>query len=384
MQANMSAEQWARQGLQELQNNRLETARDCLTHAIEAGYTHPDVFVALGHSFRRLGQVEPALQHFTQALKLNPRHLRALLGKAETLEGQQRQNEAAQFFSAAMKLVPDPDAIPADLRPVFMRGFELIQLRQQSLETALDAQFPEMHELQANSPRFAGSLDMLLGRTRPYYQQPTRYHYPDLPQRAVYDRSEFEWASALEAQTDMIRSELLGLLPREAGFRPYLEASDETIRLRDSALVNNPDWSAYYLWKQGELQDDAKRSCPRTIEALQSAPLDHLTGQAPSVLFSVLKPGAYIPPHNGMLNTRLICHLPLIVPDNCGIRIGNDIINWREGELVIFDDSVEHEAWNRSDQTRVILLFEIWKPELSVRERAEITELFDVLAHSGT
>jgi aspartyl/asparaginyl beta-hydroxylase (cupin superfamily) len=75
-----------------------------------------------------------------------------------------------------------------------------------------------------------------------------------------------------------------------------------------------------------------------------------------------------------MVNTRLICHLPLIVPENCGaIRVGNEARHWVEGEMLIFDDSMQHEAWNDSDRERVVLLFDIWRPELSEEERALVT-----------
>jgi aspartyl/asparaginyl beta-hydroxylase (cupin superfamily) len=86
-------------------------------------------------------------------------------------------------------------------------------------------------------------------------------------------------------------------------------------------------------------------------------------------LFSLLRPGARIPPHTGQINARLICHLPLIVPDGCGFRVGNEVRRWIEGETLIFDDTIEHEAWNNSGRLRVVLLFDIWRPELSLEER---------------
>ena len=97
-------------------------------------------------------------------------------------------------------------------------------------------------------------------------------------------------------------------------------------------------------------------------------------------LFSILRPHTHIPPHHGMLNTRLICHLPLIVPDGCRLRVGNHTRPVVAGEVLIFDDSIEHEAWNDSDEVRVILLFEIWRPELTPAERAALTRLFEAVS----
>src|SRR3546814_9157183 len=84
-----------------------------------------------------------------------------------------------------------------------------------------------------------------------------------------------------------------------------------------------------------------------------------------------------------MLNTRLICHLPLIVPDGCALRVGAETRGWREGELLIFDDSFEHEAWNRGGSDRTILLFEIWRPDIDADEREQLTRIFAAIDTYG-
>ena len=80
-----------------------------------------------------------------------------------------------------------------------------------------------------------------------------------------------------------------------------------------------------------------------------------------------------------MLNTRLICHLPLLVPNGCGLRVGAETRSWVEGELLIFDDSFEHEAWNRGTSDRTILLFEIWRPDIDTDEREQLTRIFSAI-----
>jgi len=119
--------------------------------------------------------------------------------------------------------------------------------------------------------------------------------------------------------------------------------------------------------------------CPDTIAALRHVPHPVICGRSPMALFSLLKPGTHIFPHNGLLNTRLICHLPLIVPDGCRFRVGNEVRAWEEGKLLIFDDSFEHEAWNEGTSRRVVLLFEIWRPEIDAEERAALTALFEAI-----
>jgi aspartyl/asparaginyl beta-hydroxylase (cupin superfamily) len=117
------------------------------------------------------------------------------------------------------------------------------------------------------------------------------------------------------------------------------------------------------------------------MAALRDVPLTDAPGRTPSVLFSLLKPGTRIQPHNGQINARLICHLPLIVPPGCALRVGNETRPWVMGETLIFDDSIEHEAWNDSRETRVVLLFEVWRPELTAAERSSVAAL---LAAVGT
>jgi aspartate beta-hydroxylase len=149
-------------------------------------------------------------------------------------------------------------------------------------------------------------------------------------------------------------------------------------------MLNNPAWSACYLWKNGEPVAENVARFPRTMHALRNAPLAHVPNRSPSILFSLLRPGAHIPAHNGLVNTRFICHLPVIVPGKCRLRVGNETRDWVEGKGWAFDDSIEHEAWNGSDRTRVILLFDVWRPELTEEERQLIVSLFEAIdAHTG-
>jgi aspartyl/asparaginyl beta-hydroxylase (cupin superfamily) len=120
------------------------------------------------------------------------------------------------------------------------------------------------------------------------------------------------------------------------------------------------------------------RRFPKTWEAIRQAPLPGIYGWGPTVVFSLLKAGTRIPAHNGMYNIRLICHLPLIVPPGCRFRVGNEIREWEVGKLMIFDDTIEHEAWNDSGEDRVVLIFDIWRPELTEEERAQLLALFHI------
>ena len=228
------------------------------------------------------------------------------------------------------------------------------------------------------SPRFARALDIAAGRRKLYFQQPTVFNYPELPNVQYYDPADFPWVRPIEAATAEVRTELLALIGAEGtdNFRPYIQAQDSSVRLdANKSLVESRDWSALFLCENGRPDEALIERCPKAWEAVQQAPLARIPGWGPTVMFSLLKAGARIAPHTGMFNTRLVCHLPLIVPPGCRFRVGNEIREWREGQLFIFNDTIEHEAWNDSGQDRVVLIFDIWRPEFSEQERRELAAL---------
>ena len=94
-------------------------------------------------------------------------------------------------------------------------------------------------------------------------------------------------------------------------------------------------------------------------------------------------PRTKIPAHTGVTNTRLTVHLPLVVPPGCRFRVGGETREWRKGTAWVFDDTIEHEAWNSSNELRVILLFDIWRPELSDQERAQVAATLECVDRFG-
>jgi aspartyl/asparaginyl beta-hydroxylase (cupin superfamily) len=120
------------------------------------------------------------------------------------------------------------------------------------------------------------------------------------------------------------------------------------------------------------------------MAALAEAPQVIIPTRGPTAFFSRLEPRTRIPPHTGSSNTRLTVHIPLIVPGGCGFRVGSEVREWHPGTALIFDDTIEHEAWNDSDEPRVVFIFDIWNPLLTPAERelmtvatAAVGEFFD-------
>jgi aspartate beta-hydroxylase len=354
-------------------------ARASFEGAVAAGAADAALFVGLAYACRGMGDAAAAGAAADRALALEPRNLRALILKADHLAGAGDARGASSFYMAVVRGAPPAEQLPPDLRAEVERASSACERYATQFEMQLREEIARRGIPGASEGRFAESLDILVGRTRRFVQEPRYYYFPGLASIAFHERERFAFLDALEAATPQIRDELLAVMAQGEAFRPYVESDPGRPRREQAGLVDNPDWSAFYLWKDGELVSGNAARCPRTLKALESVPLCRAPNRSPSVLFSQLRPGAHIPAHTGMVNTRLICHLPIIVPRGCSFRVGNETREWVEGKAWVFDDTIEHEAWNRSAETRVILLFEIWRPELTEDERGLVSAMFEAI-----
>ena len=303
----------------------------------------------------------------------------ALLQRGDEFAARGDPKAAMSFYQAALQSARSSRFVDPAVVEQLRRAQGFIQERAQEFERALDRVLESVETPDAvAATRLAHSLEMLKGKRQIYPQQPSVLYYPYLAQRQFFERDEFGWVADIEAETPAIRDELVALL-EDADFRPYIENDPDRPHRDFHGLNENRAWSALYLWREGKVVEENARRCPKTMAALEKVPLSRIGSRTPAVLFSRLEPGAHIPPHGGMLNCRLICHLPLIVPPGCWLRVGNETRQWEEGKLLIFDDSIEHEAKNPSGELRIILLFDIWRPELTDGERAGISAIFEAI-----
>ncbi|MEZ5498342.1 MAG: aspartyl/asparaginyl beta-hydroxylase domain-containing protein [Steroidobacteraceae bacterium] len=372
-------------GTDALRRGDARAARAHLLQALESGRRDATVFVGLAYASLALNDHEAKMAAVEQLLAIEPRNIRGLMLKGDHLLRQGDGRSAVPFYQAALQSAADERTLPADLKPELERAQQMTERYLAEYQDHLASALRERGFDPARaSPRFTQSLELLLGRKQVYVQQPRYFYFPELPQIQFYDRQRFPWLDELESATDDIRDELLELMKSPQDFAPYVQSKTDRPNKSQQGMRDNPDWSAAYLIKHGaEVTPNAER-CPRTMAALANAPLARVPQRSPSVLFSVLTGGTRIPPHNGIVNTRLICHLPLIVPGRCVFRVGNDVREWQYGKAWVFDDTIEHEAVNTTSETRVILLFDIWRPELTEEERALVTALFESIdAYSG-
>ena len=345
-----------------------------LARAAELDPKAPPVWINLADAQRALGRPQEELAALDRALAIEPYLLPALFRKGQALERLGRGAEALTLYRAILAMVGDRTDLPAQIVPVLDHARRAVAAagaqQAQAYETLLGdvaARFPGQ-----NLGRAQAYAEQKAGLRKVYQQQPTAGHFPFLPALEFFPRELLPWFEALETRTEAIRAELAAIWTDPAGSRPYVRFDAATPANQWAALNHSPDWSAYFLWEDGRPVEQNLARCPATAAALAQAPLLDIPGKAPTAMFSVLKPGTRIPPHTGSNNVRSTVHLALIVPDGCGFRVGAETRAWRPGEAWAFDDTIEHEAWNDSDQPRAILILDVWNPLLSEAERAAV------------
>jgi aspartate beta-hydroxylase len=212
-------------------------------------------------------------------------------------------------------------------------------------------------------------------------QRPKFLYVPGLPDLPYHDPQLQPWARQLQAGWTDLRDEACELLGRAQNFESFLGLKPGEVRPEYIGGDGpNPAWDAFFFYRHGERFDAHHARCPKTSALLESLPLCRVANQAPEVCFSVLRPGSHIKAHHGVTNSRLVMHVPLVVPPDCALNIvGVGEHAWREGELMMFDDTYQHEAWNRSDQTRVILLMDCWNPHLTPVEQLAVKALVEAI-----
>ncbi|HEY0749333.1 MAG TPA: aspartyl/asparaginyl beta-hydroxylase domain-containing protein [Steroidobacteraceae bacterium] len=352
-------------------------ARKVLERAVAQAPRHLPYWLSLAAALRALGSHDEEFTALERALALDPTHLVVLLQKGALLDLMHKPRAAATVYGRAVQTLAPGTRLPPQVESHVRHAHKRIEENAAVLADALDKRLGSLRqgEMQGAQLRFDRCLDRLLGRRRIFVPEPTFMLFPYLRNYEFFDREHFPWLAGVESATEAIRDELLGVLKADQpGLQPYI-AFNEGLPLRQWTELNHSRrWSAYFLWNQGRIEQSHLARCPRTTAALASVPQVDIPGRGPTAFFSILEARTKIPAHSGVTNTRLTVHLPLIVPPSCGFRVGGETREWRIGTGWVFDDTIEHEAWNDSDAPRAVLIFDVWNPQLTALERDLVRE----------
>ncbi|HEY7901036.1 MAG TPA: aspartyl/asparaginyl beta-hydroxylase domain-containing protein [Caulobacteraceae bacterium] len=359
-----------------LRGGDLAGARMNFVEAVRLAPDRLDAWMGLAAAQRALGDLQAGLEATEGALAVEPRCFPALLLKGSLLEALGHQRQAAVVYGIATKLAPSGAELSEPTRRALAHATEVHRRHADELAARLLA----AADLEGAEPGVAGRaavfIDAAAGRRKVFNQEPVQFHYPGLPAIEFYDRAEFPWLADLEACTEAIREEVLAVWSDGSpDLEPYIDYPPSVPVDQWAELNHSLRWSAFHLWREGQPVETARSKCPHTFETLKIIDQPRVAGRSPAAMFSILRPRTRIPCHTGVSNTRLVLHLPLIVPEGCGFRVGGETRQWREGEAWVFDDTIDHEAWNDSDKPRAILICDVWSPRLSAEERELIVTI---------
>ena len=313
-----------------------------------------------------MGDAQLALDAADGALSVRALDFMALLMRAMQLHTLGRTDEAGNAYGRA--LAQAPDAIPPQMEPVLSTATDRHRAWQQRQFQALSDTVTAVTPMTKKLESFIASALHIEPMER---EGPTHYCYPGLGVTGFFDPNLFPWFGELDAATDIIETEFNAVVGAEAAeLVPYIQYPEGVPLDQWKTLNHNRSWTAIHLLQNGRRIESNARHCPQVMALLERLPQPNVAGAGPNAMFSLLAPGAHIPPHTGISNTRLVCHLPLIVPAGCWFRVADDTRAWERGKAWAFDDTIDHEALNPSDQLRVVFICDIWHPALDEAERS--------------
>lgn len=360
-------------GVHAYQRNDLASAKQRFRAALLDQAASTGFRFTIARALKQISDFEGELLALDSALAADPYHLQSILAKGDALKALGQAIQASIQYGNALKIVGPSFNWPEALQAPLEEARAFCEAQSKEKETWFQNTLAEAKQKFADQDwkRFDEGISILSGRTKAYPQEPIMFHIPRLPAETFYPREQFVGLEIIESKTDDIRRELENLLVKAPHLaRPYVQYEPGQPVNQWQDLNHSDTWSGIFLWKNGQLQEEAAALCPVTVVAFSALPMPKIEGYSPTVMFSLLAPGTHIPPHTGDTNARLVGHLPLIVPPDCHFRVGYDWRQWEVGTCMVFDDTIEHEAINKSAENRVVVLFDLWNPYLTEAERA--------------
>ncbi len=358
-------------GLLRLQQDRPEDSVALLRRAIACDPASAEAYNHLGTALQRLGSFDEALACHEAALALIPDYSEALRQRGRALHTLGRVAEAIACHEAALVEAPDDAQTQlalADALAVSDRHEEAFVCYRNAagldpslathLSTALGT-YAQVHEAAAQVGM--QRLNRYIGAFLTNQADARMGMYPGLRSAPFHEAAQLPGALALERNFAAIREEIKGLAAAE--FQAEAEG-----------LMGHGSWDVFLFYERSRKNEENCARCPVITRIIESS--NTVRTQAGLLYVSKLAPGTHIKPHRGPTNLRLRCHLGITIPaGDCGLKVGGETRRWQEGRCLVFDDSLEHEAWNHTAEPRIVLIIDFWHPDLTPTEVAYLEGL---------
>ena len=347
----------------------------------------------IGDFVKAQAQLRAAIAIFPEApiLHLELGEIFAQLGNVDAAT---RAYYRAVMKARAKGLWLDEATVAPAILPQVLRAMQFVERHRDGvLQALLEPLYARFGKAELSRVTQALNIYLNLDATKPANpaQRPLFLYVPGLTETPYLDAACFPWINAALAARVGIIEEARAVLERRNGLQPFLNAlPGQNLDAYLGASPQNgaplqthlnltpkPSWDAHFFYRHGQAVPENLAASPATAALLAQMPLVKIAEHAPEICFSVLAPGTHIKLHTGVTNLRVVAHLPLILPGNCALKVAGIERAWRIDEVLVFDDTFEHEAWNRSEGIRVILLMDAWHPDLSAPERIAFAELVE-------
>ena len=240
-------------GVRMLDRGAPQQAQAMFARATSADPSHPALWANLANSLKLLGRQAEALDALDKALAIEPRHLSALLQKGALYEQRGDMRTAARIYQNMLACIPPGGDTPPAIKDSIAHARQLVDKDLEELTAALAGPLAELRERHGGrrQRRVELCLETLMGKRQPYYSQPTWMYMPELPAIEFFERADFPWLDAFEAETEAIRKELLQVLVADReGLQPYIDFPAHMPLDQFRELNRSRRWSAYFLWNQ--------------------------------------------------------------------------------------------------------------------------------------
>ena len=338
------------------------------------------MMLPLAVALEEIGEYQEACKVLRRALKVNENNFFSYIYLGSTLEKMGDKQKAAWAYSFAVDLNPSlktlfrDETLPKATRIRITRCNDFLTKIGQALHKGAVAEarkkFPKGDFKRIKKAIWRKLHHARIGITNPL-QRPLSFFIPGLDRAAWFEREEFPWVEDFEKEFPHLQKDVLAHFRGDVDTLPYLQLGGYDEKAWGD-MVGSKDWAAIHFYDGMNRKEKNCARFPEVARAVDSLPLFKINGRPVEALLSILKPKMKIPPHYGTSNARLTVHMPLVVAGDCFVRAGEETRKIKAGQVIFFDDSFDHEAWNETDQVRIVLIVEVWHPDLSEEERAAV------------